>query len=462
MLYSLYPPKFGGQGVFYDMENNTKNILRLAVPASVENILQALVGFADTWMIARIGLVAVTGVGLANNILAVYLAVFLALGVGASSLIARGIGAGTRENVKTHAAQALLLGAATGLIFGAATLAAGPALLAAMGAEGEVLAAARIYFYVVGAASVFLSLLTVSGSILRATGDTKTPMTVNTAVNFINIGVDYLLIFGIGPFPALGVLGTAIGTVIARALGCLWMLRAVQRSEAAVTRNDIRKEGVGRLVSLSVPAALERLVMRMGQVVYFSLIVTIGVTTYAAHTIAGNIESFMYMPGYGLATAAGILCGNAFGSENRRAAYETGIRAVRIGLLVMILGGVVLFFGAPLFARIFTGEAEAVAKIITALRIDAFAQLPLAVSLILTGALQGIGDMKTPLVSTAIGMWGVRVIGVYLLGLVLGLDIAGIWLAILIDLTLRAIVLSIRFRQQTAGSDAGIHAQKSL
>lgn len=433
------------------MDTRTRNILDLAIPASIENVLQALVGFVDTLLIARIGLVAVTGVGIANNIMAVYLAVFLALGVGASSLIARNLGAKQIEQAKGHAAHALLLGAATGLVFGAATLLFGPYLLRGMGAEGEVFAAARTCFFVVGAACVFQSLLTVSGSLLRATGDTKTPMRVNAVVNFLNIGADYILIFGLGPIPALGVLGTAIGTVLARGIGCVWMIGKMQQSKTAVSLHDFRRPNLGELVSLSIPAALERLVMRLGQVVYYSLIVTIGVTTYAAHTIAGNIESFAYMPGYGLATAAAILCGNAFGAGEREESYALGVRAVKIGMIVMGLGGVVLFFFSPQFARIFTQEAEAVAKIVTALRIDAFAQIPLAISLIFAGALQGIGDMKTPLFSTAIGMWGVRVIGVYVLGHRLGLDIAGIWLAILIDLVLRAIVLTVRFRQRTIG-----------
>lgn len=118
-------------------------------------------------------------------------------------------------------------------------------------------------------------------------------------------------------------------------------------------------------------------------------------------------------------------------------------------------GGVLLFFGSPLFAKIFTDDPVAIGKVVTALRIDAFVQIPLAIGLILTGALQGIGDMKTPLFSTIIGMWGVRVIGVFLLGKQLGLDIAGIWLSILIDNAIRAVVLSIRFKRLTALAPQG-------
>ncbi|MDD2495947.1 MAG: MATE family efflux transporter, partial [Tissierellia bacterium] len=183
------------------------------------------------------------------------------------------------------------------------------------------------------------------------------------------------------------------------------------------------------------------------------LIVAIGVKTYAAHTIAGNIDSFTYMPGYGLTTAVSVLVGNSFGLGNKKEAYEYGTLAVKIGAIIMAISGIILYFGSPWFSTWFTQDSEAIGKIVTALRIDTFAQIPLAVSLIFAGALQGLGDTKTPLYSTAIGMWGIRVLGVYILGLKFKMDIAGIWLSIFIDLTIRAIFLTFRFRCKTIGNN---------
>lgn len=427
-----------------------KKIIDLAVPATIENILQTLVGFVDTLMIARLGLVAVTAVGVANNILAVYLAIFIAVGVGTSSLISRYLGASNKKSAQEVATQSTVLAAVTGLFFGLVTILFGRQLLALMGASQEVLDESYLFFSLVGGGSIFLSLSTVFGSILRATGDTKTPMVVNTKVNLLNIALDYVLIFGPGPFPALGVLGTAIGTVLARAIGCFLLWRNVEQTPAAFPLSDLRKDfSYKELLGLSLPAAAERLVMRLGQVLYFGLIVSIGVKTYAAHSIAGNIGSFTYMPGYGLTTAAAVLVGNSFGAGNKKEAYAYGKLSSLIGVGIMSVGGVLLFFGAPWFATWFTADAEAVAKIVTALRIDSFNQPALAVGLILAGSLQGLGDTKSPLYSTAIGMWGIRVMGVYLLSIVLNLDIAGVWISIGIDLLIRAIFLSIKFYDQT-------------
>lgn len=421
-------------------------ILALAIPATIENVLQTAVGFIDALMISKIGLVAVTAVGIANTILNVYLALFIALGVGASALIAQKIGAKRPDEAQKVTNQAVMLTLAVSLLLGIISIVFGESLLRVMGASEAVLQEALQFFMVVGGGALFMGLMTIFGSILRATGDTKSPMKISVVVNIGNVVIDYILIFGLGPIPALGVLGTAIGTVLSRGLGCGLLYRKVQQSESPVDHTSLFNSGSYRpLVNLSIPATLERLVMRLGQVLYFGLIVSISAKTFAAHSIAGNIESFTYMPAYGLATAATTLVGNAVGAGESQQAKRYGYSAAKYGVIFMSLLGVVLFFGAPFFASLFTSDQEALRQIVIALRIDAFAQPGLAISLITTGALQGMGDTKSPLYSTAFGMWGIRVVGVIVLSKYLGLGIAGIWLSIAIDLYLRSLFLVYKF-----------------
>ena len=292
-------------------------VLSLAIPATIENILQTLVGFIDTLMISRIGLLAVTAVGVANTILNVYLAVFIALGVGSSALIAQYLGANKEKESQKVTNQSVVLATGVGLVFSLGSLFLGEPLLATMGASAEVLTYSKQFFYIVGGSSVFISLMTVLGSILRATGDTKTPMKVTAVVNIGNIILDYILIFGLGPIPALGVVGTAIGTAISRLMGTILLLNRVQKSSSPIDFLTIfKKSNYQSLINLTIPATLERLVMRLGQVLYFGLIISIGAKTFAAHSIAGNIESFTYMPAYGLATAAATLVGNSIGAKD--------------------------------------------------------------------------------------------------------------------------------------------------
>lgn len=421
-------------------------ILALAIPATIENILQTAVGFIDALMISKIGLVAVTAVGIANTILNVYLALFIALGVGTSALIAQKIGAKREPEAQIITNQSVLLTVVISLLLALVSVLFGSPLLRIMGASDQILQESLTFFVIVGGGALFMGLMTIFGSILRATGDTKSPMKVSVVVNIGNIVIDYILIFGLGPIPALGVLGTAIGTVLSRVLGCWLLYRKVQLSKSPLDWPTLFVSSNYRpLVNLSIPATLERLVMRLGQVLYFGLIVSISAKTFAAHSIAGNIESFTYMPAYGLTTAATTLVGNAIGARDPQQAKRYGFTAAKYGVIFMSLLGVILFFGAPLFASLFTKDQEALRQIVIALRIDAFAQPGLAISLITTGALQGMGDTKSPLYSTAFGMWGIRVVGVIVFSKYLGLGIAGIWLSIAIDLYLRSLFLVYKF-----------------
>lgn len=427
-----------------------KSILNLAIPATIENILQTLVGFIDTLMIAKLGLTAVTAVGVSNTILNVYLAVYIAIGVGSSALVSRNIGAKNSKAAKSVAVQSIYLGLIVSLVLGLVAVLFGHYLLLWMGLDATELAAAKTYFYLVGGLTCFNSLMTVLASIIRATGDTKSPMTISAITNVTNVCVDYVLIFGIGSFAGLGILGTAIGTVIARIFGTVLVFKKLQSSALALKREDLKFGSRDKeLISLTIPATAERLVMRLGQVVYMSLIVAISSKTYASHNIAGSIESFVYMPAYGLATAAAVLIGMAKGEKDYHKIRQVGFWSTLYGVVILGFFGLFLFFGGAYFATFFTSDSSAIAQVGIALKIDGFIQPVLAISLILAGALQGMGDTKTPLYSTVIGMWGIRVVGVFLLGQYLGLGIAGVWLSILIDLAIRAIFLSYRFNKVT-------------
>jgi putative MATE family efflux protein len=425
-------------------------ILGLAIPAMIENILQTVVGFVDTLFVSKLGLNEVTAVGVANAVLAVYIAIFMAIGVGTSSLIARSIGAGDVSKAKSIARQSTFISFIAGIIFGLITIFFSEPLLRLMGAEAEVLQDGITYFKIVGVPSIFISLMFTFGSILRAAGDTKTPMKVGWWINILHIGLDYVLIFGFIGIPGLGVAGAAWATVIVRIIGTIALFIYIKRSRLSFTifGSYSRKDSYS-IIKLSTPAAIERLIMRLGQVLYFGLIVKIGADIFAAHSIAGNIEMFAYMPGYGLAIAATTLVGQSIGAKRSKEAYEYGMITSWIAVGFMSFVGVLLYFLSPWFATWFTTDKNAVDMVVTALRIDAFAQPALAIGLVLAGALQGAGDTKSPMYSTAIGMWVIRIIGVYILGIQLDMGIAGVWLSIAIDLYVRAIYLLYRFKKET-------------
>ncbi|MCO7126997.1 MATE family efflux transporter [Sporolactobacillus shoreicorticis] len=426
-------------------------VLTLALPAMIESLLQTVVGFVDTLFVARLGLVEVTAVGVANTLLAVYIAVFMAIGIGTSSIIAKHIGAGDADRAREAARQSTWITLVAGLLFGAITLCFAEPLLRMMGASGEVLSQGVLYFRIVGTPAFVISLMINFGNILRASGNTVSPMMISFWMNLIHIVLDYVLIYGIIQFTGFGVGGAASATVLTRIIGSFMLHAAIRHSPV---RFSIRRQTNNRdtrltweIIRLSIPATGERLIMRLGQVVYLGLIVHMGTEIYAANAIAENIEIFAYLPGLGLNVAATVLVGNALGAKRYQEAYSYGLLAAVISTVIMSITGVLLFFMTPLFAVWFTDQVSTADMITLAMRIDAFFMPSLAIGLVLAGALQGAGDTKTPMYSTAIGMWGIRVVFIYLLGVRGAMGIAGIWIAQGIDLTVKATFLYLCYRR---------------
>lgn len=425
-----------------------KVIVVLAIPAVIENFFQTLLGFVDTYFVSHISLAAVSAVGITNAVLAIYFALFMAIGVAANVRIANFLGANQPEKARHISQQSIILAILFGILTGLATWFFAEPLLRLMGIEEEVLELGSLYFRIVGIPSVIMSLMFVMSAILRGAGDTKTPMMISLVINGINALLDYVLIFGFLFIPELGIVGAAIATVISRLIGILALFYYVNRKKVLAFRKDYWKLDKGHLMELSTlgaPAAGERLVMRAGQIVYFGFVVALGTNAFAAHQIAGNVEVFSYMIGYGFATAATILIGQQIGAGNLEEAKKYAKLSTQFTVVCMTLLGAVLFFFGDWAATFFTEDPAVINDIGTALKISGVFQPFLAVLMVLTGAFQGANNTKFPMYLTAFGMWAIRTLLVYLLGIQLGWGLAGVWIAIGIDIAFRAVVLVIQF-----------------
>lgn len=432
-----------------DTREKIKIILLLAMPAVIENFFQQILGFVDTLFVSKLGLAEVSAVGVTNAILAIYIAIFMSLGVAVNVWIAKFTGAGQQEKAKKIAQQAIIMAIGLGLLLGAVTLFFASPLLQLMGVEKNVLESGTIYFRIVAVPSVFISLMFVLSSILRGIGDTKTPMKVTIWINLIHIVLDYVLIFGFLFIPSLGIMGAAIATVVVRIIGSLILFRMVHRSKVIGFVKDywrVDRKQQWDLITLGSPVAAERLVMRIGQVLYFGFIVLLGTRTFAAHQIAGSIEVFSFMIANGFATAVTVLVGQQLGANQYHEAKQYAKLSMVLGIGLMTIVGVFLFFIGGWVGHFFTSDPQVIGQIRVALQIDAFIQPVLAVVLILTGVFNGGSNTKYPMYITTIGIWGLRTVFVYLLGITLGWGIAGIWIAIGLDNIFRAIFLWIRFR----------------
>lgn len=448
-------------GTSFEVKNNERNIqhaentlgkvkiiLVLAIPAVIENFFQTMLGFIDTYFVSKIGLVEVSAVGVSNAVFAIYFALFMAIGIAANVRIANFLGANQPEKARHIAQQSIILAIIFGIATGIITLFFAESLLKLMGIEDNVLEAGVLYLKIVAIPSVFMSLMFVLSAILRGAGDTRAPMKVSILINIVNAGLDYIFIFGFWLIPEMGIVGAALASVIARIIGTLALLYYIKQSATISFRKDFwkpDKQHMWELVTLGGPAAGERLIMRLGQIVYFGLIVTLGTNAFAAHQIAGNVEIFSYMIGYGFATAATILVGQQIGAGNINEAKKYATLCTWIAVASMTVLGTLLFIFGNWAGSFFTNDAEVIQNIGTALEVSGITQPFLALLLVMTGVFQGANNTKFPMYLTAVGMWAVRTLLVYLLGIQFGWGLFGVWLAIGIDIALRAIVLTVQF-----------------
>lgn len=426
-------------------------ILRLAWPAIVENLLHTMVGIVDTAMVGRLGAAALASVGLGNQINQLGLTIFSALATGSTALIARHIGAEEPDRARDVARQSLVLGLFVSgtvmLLF--LSMARGLLGLLFKSAEAAVLDTAAAYVRIVSLAMILNYFLIVINAVLRGAGDTKTPMRITALVNLINVVGNTVFIFGVGPFPALGVAGAAWGTAIAQVCGGVLALRVLFRNDVLRIRlNDSFKPDLGiirRIANIGVPAGVEQGMLRVGQLFYTMIISSLGTVAYAAHQVALNAESMSFMPGSGFGVAATTLVGQNLGAGRPDDAELAGKITRNVGMLVMSIMGVAFFLFPGPIVRIFSNDPEVVAQAVVCLRLVAIAQPSLAVWMILAGGLRGAGDTRAIMKMVMVGFMVVRVGLAYLLAIRLGLGLIGAWIAMVADLVLRSFMIQWRF-----------------
>ncbi len=424
-----------------------RQVLTLAWPAVLEQLLNMSVGLADTYIVGHLGAAPLAAVGLSLQSLNLFWALFGALGVGSTALVARRIGAGEPEAANAVARQSVLLAFFIGLLAAIVLWLGAPLFLDWLGAEPEVVALGSAYVRAVASTVYMLSILFIGSAILRGAGDTRTPMLVMLLINVVNVVVAYTLAYGVGPLPRLGVLGSGIGAATARAIGGLLILALLVRGNGPVKvgrqvpRLDSRT--IGQVLRIGLPATGEQLLMRFGQLVLATFITSLGTVAYAAHQVAINALSVAYMPGWGFALAATTLVGQELGAGRPERASRSAYEALRLALIVMVvMGGLVSAFAAQVMGT-FTNDPGVVAAGIPALRIAGLAMPFLGVSFTLAGGLRGAGDTTSVLVILGVSIWLMRVAPAVWLSSRFGL--AGIWIAIGLDFAVRAALLAFRF-----------------
>ncbi len=436
----------------------TAAVMTLALPAIIEQVMLTLVQYVDTAMVGSIGAQATAAVGLTATTTWLIGGLLGAAAVGFSVQVAQYVGAGQADRAKEVVAQALrfvlLFGVAIGLLaFGLA----GP-LPRLLGADEELVAPATAYFRIVSVGLPFNFCMAMLSAILRCSGDAKTPLVLNVAVNVLNMFFNFLFIYPTRQLrllgrsytvwgAGLGVEGGAWGTVLAEVIVALLFVLVVCGKASPIRPEKGRKYPftawcLGTVWRLGLPVALERCLMSFAQVVITALISGIGVVAVAANHLAVTAESLSYMPAYGVASAATALVGQSLGAGRKDLAKRFGNISTVLGVIIMTFGGVLLFLLAEPLITLFTPDADVIELGAQVLRIVAFAEPFFAMSIVITGVLRGAGDTKMPFLLGLASMWCVRITLSLLLTSRLGL--VGVWIAMAVELFVRGVLFLIR------------------
>lgn len=412
-------------------------ILSLAWPTMLEELMLTAVQYIDTAMVGALGTQATAAVGATSTVNWLVGSTTSAMGIGFLSFIARAYGAGDRENASKASAQAVQVTLIIGTLFTFLTLGLSGQIPIWMQVDPAIRELASQYFFVLYTPMLFRTALTIFGTVLRAAGDTKTPMKIGGIVNLINVILNFLLIYptrevwGFTVYGAgFGVIGAAVASAIAYAIGGILITFALWRHPVVSPRGQSLKPDVEILrpcMTIAIPNMFQRFGTSLGYVAFASMVNSLGDVSTAAHTIANTVESAFYIPGYGMQTAAATLAGNAYGAKDSKRMKELAAMFMPIEVLLMIFSGGALFLLAEPLVSIFSDSLEVIALGTTVLRMVALSEPFYGVSIIVEGLMQGVGKTKMPFVFNIIGMWGIRIVGTFICTQLLGFGLVSAW-----------------------------------
>ena len=444
-------------------------VLALALPVLAQYGLNQIVMLSDSVIAGRLEDVSASGASVQSaQTTTHYLdwaitSYTILVTVGSTALVARFVGAGDLPAARDTTHQSLLLGVffaglatATGLLGGI------DALVHLLNLQGETADLASGYLRVLFALLVFQVLEQVGVACLVGAGDTRTGLLVMIGVATANIPLAWSFGFGCGPLPALGFVGIALGTALSHVFGCLVVLLVLFRGRYGL-KLDLRWirpnfDLIVRLLRISVPAALDNLSLVAGQLWFLSLVNQLGPVAGAAHGIALRWEALGYLSGTAFGTAAMTLVGQNLGASRPDLAKRSGWLAFGLGASVMSLMGALFYTLAWWMFWLCAPEKPAIIEAgVPALRLVAFAMPGLAATIVLLASLRGAGDTRVPVLFTWIGFFAVRIPLAYLLirssvtlpgGVVVAgadLGLFGAWLAMFVDIYVRAAFFLVRF-----------------
>ncbi|MBU8892094.1 MAG: MATE family efflux transporter [Bacteroidales bacterium] len=429
----------------------SKAILLLSIPMVMEMIMESVFAIADIFFVSKLGPDAIATVGITESLLTIIYSIGMGLSMATTALVSRRIGEKKPYRASVAAVQSIIAGAVISLLIGIPGMIFAKDLLRLMGANAEIIEHGYLYPAILLGSNIIIMLLFIINAVFRSSGDAAISMRVLLLANGINIILDPLFIFGLGPIPAMGIKGAAIATTVGRSIAIFYQFYILFKGNGRI---KIYKKAISLnmkvmfdLIKISLGGIGQSIIATSSWIGMVRIIAIFGSTALAGYTIAIRIIIFILLPSWGMSNAAATLVGQNLGAKKpdraERAVWTTGY------INMFLLGIVsVIFIAEPhFFIRLFIENQDVVNSGARGLRIISFGFIFYAMGMVMIQAFNGAGDTKTPTLINVICFWIIEIPLAYFFATANGMNESGVYIAIIIAESVMASIAMWLFKK---------------
>ena len=428
----------------------TGNLWALAWPSLITSTLNVIGPTVDMIWIGKLGAGAIAGVGVSGITVTAVNSLVQGLFTGSAAIVSRSVGAKDENSANRAAQQSFVIGLAFSVLMAIIGLFLTVEILTLLGVDRAVAAAGASYMRIQFVGMVTMAAVTVSQSIMQASGDPMTPLKMSVSYRLAHIALCPFLVFGLLFFPKLGVNGAALSNVITQGVGGafgVWILLS-GRTRIRVSLKRFRLDGamISRAVKIGIPASLTNMQRSLADLLLVKLVAPFGTLPLAAHSLMQRLDMFIQTPAGGLGTASGVLAGQNLGAGKPERAVKTGWTAAGLATIVSVLASVAIWFWAEAMFGIFSGDREVVRLASAFLRINIASYVVWGVVVALSMCLNGVGDTMIPMITNLTTMLGLQIGLAYILSRHTSMGLYGIRWAVVSGIVARGIIYTVYYQ----------------
>lgn len=429
----------------------SRAILLLSIPAVLEMVMESVFVIVDIYFVSKLGANAVATVGITESMVTIIYAIAIGLGTATTSMVSRRIGEKNPDAASVAAFQAIMTGIIVSMIIAIPGVLFSKKLLGLMGASQPIIDNMSGYTRIMLGGNIVIMMLFIINAIFRSAGDAAVAMKVLWIGNIINIVLDPCLIFGLGPFPHMGVTGAAVATNIGRGTAVLVQFYLLffgkKRIRLSFKHLEVNFKIMVKLLKLSFGSIGQNLIGTTSWIALVRIISIFGSEVVAGYTIAIRIIGFTLLPSWGISNAASTLVGQNLGAKKpdraERAVWVTGW----VNMILLSVIGAILVIFPETFIRIFIDNEIVIKSGVLGLRIISIGYVAYGLGMVLVNSFNGAGDTSTPLKINILAFWFVEIPLAWLLAIKAGFNEEGVFIAIVVAESLMTLIAWLVFRK---------------